>query len=195
MGNSWVSEVVDPLANIGLHNTSLALDSSGHPHITYSHSPSKFIRELKYARWTGSAWSSEVVDTTGQSLSHSLSIDGTGIAHISYFDIAVSALKYAHKNGPTWSVEVVDDQGDVGRYNSLATDSSGQPHIAYYDNSYDALKYAWRSGPTWTIETVDGGGVNVGMGTSLAIDSQGHPQISYYDSDNRDLKHLRWTCE
>jgi len=186
-GSNWHIETVDGSGGFGLGKyTSLALDSSGYPHISYSN---QLNNDLEYARWNGSSWQIQTVDSAGAvGLCTSLELDSSGRPHISYYDESNSALKYARWNGSSWQIQTVDSEGDVGYYTSLALDSSGYPHISYYDDTNKDLKYARWNGSTWQIETVDSDDL-VGEYTSLALDSYNNPHISYYYAYNCDLKY------
>ena len=163
----WQIETVDGPDVVGIY-TSLALDSSGYPHISYIDESNM---NLKYAFWNGSSWEIETVDHfSGIVLLGSftsLALDSSGNPHISYhyhwyYDLKYvpfdSNLRYAFWNGSSWEIETVDGPGDVGRYSSLALDSSGYPHISYFDNTNYDLKYARQT------ETGIGGGSDYSLG-------------------------------
>ncbi len=168
---------------------SLALDSSGHPHVAYG---GDF---LYYAWYNGAVWQIQTVDSSGAVGEYtSLALDAEGRPHVSYYDNADHDLKYAYYDGTTWHIETVDSAGYVGEYTSLALDAEGRPHISYclQDPAHwwacDDLKYTHFDGTSWQIETVDNG-EGVGGYTSLALDAEGRPHISYYDETNGDLKY------
>ncbi len=179
----WQITVVDSKGQVGYH-TSLALDSSDNPHISYNDVTNA---DLKYA-WYDGTWHTETVDSTGQVGYHtSLALDSSDNPHISYYDDSNDDLKYAWYDG-IWRTETVDSMGDVGWNTSLALDSSGNPHISYRDLTNSDLKYAWYDG-TWHTETVDSTGDVGRYSTSLVLDSSDNPRISYYDDTNDDLKY------
>jgi hypothetical protein len=72
----------------------------------------------------------------------SLALDGSGYAHISYFDNTNGDLKYAYQDISGWHFQTVAHDGFVGQYTSLVLASDGNPHISYYDVSNHDLKYA-----------------------------------------------------
>ncbi|MDQ3782511.1 MAG: PQQ-dependent sugar dehydrogenase [Actinomycetota bacterium] len=185
---TWQIETVDSAGDVGWL-TSLALDGSGQPHISYQDWGN---RDLKYARWDGVAWQIETVDSTGDVGGYSsLVLDASGLPHISYRDLTKGDLKYAHWDEVAWQIETVDSVGKVGEFTSLVLDQGGLPHITYYDGTNLDLKYARWDGVAWQIETVDSAGA-VGEFTSLALDGAGLPHVAYFDLGNRDLKYARW---
>ena len=183
----WTIVTVDR-GDVGWY-TSIALDGSGNPRISYHESTNA---DLQYT-WCDADcgdttnWGAVVVDSAGDVGRHSSLYDGSGNLHISYYDETTpnnGDLKYASCSSGcdisgNWTTETVDSAGDVGLDTSLALDGSGNPHISYFDNTSLNLKYAYKSGSSWTIVTVDSLG-SVGEFTSLALDGSGNPRISYH---------------
>jgi hypothetical protein len=209
----WYIENVDPTGGDVSADSSIAVDSSGNPRISYYDSTNY---DLKYARWTGSVWSIQTVDSVGVvGADSSIAVDSSGRPHISYWDYTNKDLKYAwygkvcsHGNGVVyctlafWWRYTVDSVGDVGEFSSIALDSSNNPHISYYDRTNKDLKYAKWTGSAWNIQTVhataDPTG-DTGLYPSLALDSSGNPHISYQlNRENiavqtQNLNYARWT--
>jgi len=169
--------------------TSIALDGGGNPHIAYFAGS----WDLYYARWTGSAWAVEAVDTANDvGVEPSIDVDSSNHAHISYYDASFGDLKYAEWTGTDWTISTVDSTNDVGQYSSLALDSGGKAQISYLDMTNRDLKCAKWTGSSWSISTVDSGGF-VGQYSSIALDALNNAGISYYDMMGTNLKYARWT--
>ena len=161
-------------------DTSIALDSNGYPHISYLATVG-----LKYAKWTGSGWSINTVDSGARGWDTSIALDSNGYPHISY--LATVGLKYAKWTVSEWSTNMVDSVGQG--HTSIALDSNDYPHISYFDLTNGDLKYAKWTGSEWSTNTVDSG--DVGWDASIALDSNDCPHISYYDWTNGDLKYVK----
>lgn len=188
IGGSWSSGYVD---TSGASHHSLAIDSNDYPHIAY-HAETETWGGLRYAKWTGSTWDNEIVDSGSSLQRPSIAIDSNDDPHISYWDGYNHQIKYAIRAGGSWTIEVLDPSDIfVGPDNSLALDSNDYPHVAYYDPL--DLSYARWTGSWWNIEIVDSDG-DTGDGNSIALDSNDYPHISYSnESSDHDLKYARWT--
>jgi hypothetical protein len=111
-------------------DTSIAVDRNNYPHIAYcylAYYEDKYY--FKYARWTGSEWDKQVIESgdfvNGSYLS--LALDKNDYPHIAYYDGTNGDLKYAWWDGSKWNFEVVDSDGDVGSYCSIDLKKDGSP--------------------------------------------------------------------
>ncbi len=179
-GKSWHTYTIDSTQYAGYY-TSMALDSSGFPHISYWEGGST---HLKYAYYNGSSWVREVVDSSGNVGQYSsIDMDKDDNVYISYYDTTNKDLKCAIESGGSWNITTVDSTGDVGKYSSIAVGFDGVVHISYYDATNKGLKYAWRdTSQTWHNQTVESatGSDDIGEYTSIALDPSNNPHISYY---------------
>ena len=182
----WQIQTVDSAGGVGWFS-SLALDSSGNPVISYQDSSNS---DLKLVHCGDAMCSSgntiQTVDSAGVvGLFTSLALDSGGKPVISYYDLGNGDLKLVHCGDATCSsgniIRTLDSAGDVGGYTSLALNSSGNPVISYLDYTNGVLKLVHCGDATCssgnTIQTVDSMGV--GWYISLALDSSGNPVISY----------------
>ena len=191
-GSAWHTEQISPPGSNG-RESSIAVDSNGYPHISWSGSGYNFM----YSRWTGLSWETTTIENDARK--NSLGLDSNNFPHISYFAAgAAHYLKYATYNGSSWNTTAVDlppPSGYFGYRNSLAVDSNNLPHIAYCvegiaGNPY-TIKYTKWNGATWEKETiVSSPTVPCGsVALSLAKDI---PHISYTTSSGGSLHYLQW---
>lgn len=197
-GSSWNIQTLEQgtgSSNFLVSGISLALDSFGRPHISYT---LNFLTEpcescLKYARWTGSAWDIQIIEKKGPVIptsfhSPKLVLDTADVPHILYGRIEgsvlyISYLLYASQAGHIWDVREIDS-GRVGGA-SLGLDANDHPHIIYDDNG--SLTYTYWTGSAWNVQPVSN---ESGGNVSLALDA-GNPHLAYYTSNV--LKYAYWT--
>ncbi|MCW4009156.1 MAG: hypothetical protein NWF05_00860 [Candidatus Bathyarchaeota archaeon] len=187
-GKTWEKQAIDYfyIANLStqvvfsLSYSSLKLDPQNNPHLVYSipnpNSTKQYL--LKYACWTGSAWSIQTVD---YGIRGALALDSFGKPHIVYSG-ADGQLSYASWNGSAWATQIVDPQSsrrltDINNLQYLALDSAGRPYIVYEVGA--VIKFATNSVTGWTIDTLLTGFDTTAFPLgNIVLDSMGYPHFS-----------------
>lgn len=180
----WQTEPVGDAVNYA--QVSMALDSSGRPHVVYiAENPDTAVQELVHVARTSAGWSVPEVIATYPAGPLSMMLDASDTPHVGF--TAGSDLKYAVRNAAgDWSLATVASAAQQGY---LALDSLGQPHAVYADAAYVsspgpsfALTYAYPAGSgAWVSETVDSD-LQTGFFASLAFDGNDHPHVGYITS-------------
>ena len=192
-GAAWATQTVDTSAT-GLACTSLAVDPTGAPQLTYIVDKS----DVRHARWNGATWDVETAAPGGRiGGGASIALDGAGRPHLAYCDAARAWLRYAYWDGAAWHLEDVDaavctEAGYAFEGASIALDGSGNPHIAYATPGAtdQTLRHARRVGGLWQGEAVRTAESFTNI--SLALDGAGTPQLAYREK-GAGVKHSYWT--
>jgi len=189
----WEFETLDSAANVraGM-SSSIALDSSGNPHISYTYVNTTFNRgDLKYASYNGTDWNTETVVASDDSYliySTSLALDSSNQPHISFYENdqvnTEGSFKYASYNGTDWQIQTIESGVGTGGpeyVSSIAIDGFDNPHISFSHLQTTPtitriIKYASYNGTSWNTEIVAS---NCSTSNSLALDSNDVPHISY----------------
>jgi hypothetical protein len=173
-----------PAESIGVHmRTSLKLDGSNNPHISFANYADPNNGTLGYAFGNGSSFSLETADNISQTgWFSSLALNTSGTPYISYYDYGNQDLKIAHRvSSDNWTSQTIDSTGDVGKWTSIAIGSNNVIHVAYFDKTNNKIKYARYDG-SWTISDVTTASQAGDMACSIALDSGNNPHIAYYSA-------------
>jgi len=191
--------------------SSLALDSSGNPHIAYINDGEK----LKYATLNGSNWTIQTVDTDSNlpktEPKFSLVLDSKDTPHIMYFSkstfvdekgdtISSIDLKLAVMQNSSWIIEPVPTSLNLVAFGNMVLDSAGHPHFVakqqFYPEGSDyrrfTVEYFRWDGAAWKTQTVTSNVSLVEFGL-LALDSEDRPHIIYISWWPEQLMYTRWT--
>ena len=193
------------LDNTAGSHTSLALDGSGNPVVSYRRSG---VDDLKLLHCDdpncGGVLGSESVTVPDHGgfpgLYTSLELDTTGAPVISHYDSDRRNLGIARctaANCFTVSRTLPDNSVDVGQFTSLTFGFFNYPIVSYYDAANGDLKVMHCNdtacdGADESITSPDTVG-DVGKFTSVARDLSSRPIVSYFDDTTNDLKVL--TCD
>ncbi len=148
--DAWTTEFVDnPAAAVGKYSSLVVYD----PNTLYVTYYDETNGNLLFAQKNGNIWTAgQIIDGSLPAVDvgqyTSLTLDKTGMGHLSYYDVTNGDLKYATYTGGIWTVDpmAIDDAGNVGMFSSLAITSNGQVGISYYDYTNAALKFATLNG-------------------------------------------------
>jgi hypothetical protein len=181
----------------GLYS-SLALDGSGNPVVSYFEVPHDGLKVLRCNNPPCTSWGATFADPGSILGSYtSIALDAAGFPVVSYFDETNGDLKVVHCGNATCTagntITSPDTTGEVGLYTSLVLNASGHPVVSYYAQSGGDLKLLFCGDATCTsgntIRSPDTGG-DVGKYTSVRLDAAGNPVVSYYDTTNGNLRVL-----
>ncbi len=179
--------------------TSLVLDASGNPVVSYGRADTEDLKVLHCGNPTCTAGNVIATpDTAGSvGLFTSLELDASGRPVVSYYRFDTGNLKVLHcGNANCTSGNVIaspDTAGDVGWFTSLELDANGSPVVSYYRFDTGDLKVLHCGNANCTsgnaISSPDTAG-DTGFTSSLELDANGRPVVSYYRFDTGDLKLL-----
>ena len=171
--------------------TSLVIDGSGRPHISYLDFTTEGDYKLRYATFSNkNGWGTTVVDRGNQrGYDTSIALNNSGnTLFISYYDGGNGRLKFATNTGSGWNVNGFSDSFNVGRYTSAAYDPNNNAGITFFSPENGGFYFRHWNGSSWQASLIDESG-NVGKSTSLDISNGGFPHISYFNDVGDNLKY------
>jgi hypothetical protein len=185
-GWTWSVENVDS----GAKFTSLAVDSRGSVHVSYTDNSSHIVK-YAFRSVESSRWYTLVIDKNLGNATTRLALDSDGNPHICYPDWA--NLKYAFWNGKRWVNQEISPGGAKEYTCSLAISADGTPFVSWYQvrgldgNAYYHIRTAMLKDGVWLARTLDFDG-EAGKWNSTAVDNQGRPFVSYSAFPTGELK-------
>jgi hypothetical protein len=190
-GASWQKQKIPIPSKLVEFYTSIALDQSDHPSISFyeiDDAAGDRVARLRSLMWSGKFWALTTVDSTlGTGKFNSIAVDSSGHRHIAYATVNYdnASLRYAYWNGESWKTQIlVGEGGPAPCYSvSMVLDKNDNPHVTYTDLSHLLVKYATKRGGQWKIQTVDSlAKWGYPDRNGIAVDDQGNPYMSYYDA-------------
>lgn len=205
--------LAEPAAGSGKY-TSIAIDSYGQPHISYTKfypRSDRTYHKLKYIYFdrNDSTWKIYLVKEAGagvaslnEGLYTSIAIDSRDRPHIAFLDDDHDKVRYVfspRQNNWTFSYPTsaeIDQYDNLGGWNSLVLrpgEPQDKPYIAFYDKTRGALTMAEGSyktdikNYTWNTYRIDNRG-DVGLFASLAVKDSKSFGVSYFDESWDDLR-------
>lgn len=205
---------VSQTANRASDESSLALDSSNRPHITWTETGTFGAgQEIAYVRSNGTNWlnalgntwpanSPNVSNNTGVSQRSSIEVDTNNRPHIAWSDNTPGnyEINYVRWNGANWvdinnvvysiSANITNTSG-ISDYPSLELDASNNPHVAWHDNTWNSnyqTCYIYWNGSNWLVGT---NAVYSGSNTVVSANS-GDSLKPWLILDAADMPHVSW---
>lgn len=170
--DEWTIKLIDMGQTRVAASNSIAVDSNGFPHISYSDEDGN---NIKYARWTGTTWITKFVDNSSGGR-NSIDLDSKDNPHIVQTS---DNLRYAWWNGTKWNISILDNS-KVHNAVEIAIDGKDNPHIVYIHDQSE-LTYLYWDGGEWVSEVVMP--QMGGHGACLALDDNDIPHLAFYKSN------------
>jgi hypothetical protein len=168
-----LDQVVDATSSCGAWS-SIALDSTGLPHIAYYAERANPAGEaLVYAHFDGSAWLLEEL-TQGGGFATAIAIDALDHPHIVHA-LRLGTFQYLHREDTDWEHE--EPAGFTAWASSpmsLALDAAGHAHVGMQSMARTPV-YATNASGDWVSTPLGDDFAGV---TALALDSLGHPHVA-----------------
>jgi hypothetical protein len=146
-GGAWKTEDVGRPPSPDFMFTSLKVDASRQPHLSYYDG-----MHLVYGVKKGGGWQFTPVDAEQKLIGFDtvLQLDPAGNPRISYYAFGLETpqedLRLAWFDGRGWRKETVDSQGDVGRYNDMVLTADNRTAVSFYGHE-GILKFALQDSP------------------------------------------------
>jgi len=190
VGASWEAPVVlEPDTFDTGPKSGIAVAPDGTVHVSLEDAAG----HLKYRRGKDGVFEpAQIVDNGLVASASDIAVDGSGDAHIAYYDGGKKVLKLVGQRAGIFAAPMVlDSSGVVGSYHRIVATPSSDLWIAYYDFTNLDLRLIRRQGGSWgPPQTIDSAG-HVGRYASAALGPDGALHIAHWNEDARALRHTR----
>jgi len=183
---SWTSTEIEG-DDVNAGDTSVACDDTGEPVISYFKAGRRTGKNPAYGLWlarrSGSAWSTQPVDSDANAVYNQLAAGPVGELTIAYSGGKNGdTLKVARYNGAAWNISALEAGGS---YATVAYDLvTGYPAVAHVDPGTGQLRFLRWNGTAWTTpETVETGPSMTGC--ALAFGPDGWAYLVYSSTELR----------
>ena len=175
--SSWNVTTLQSIVTSSVIFTSIDLDSSGNPHISYW---DPVNTSLRYTYFDGTSWSDSTLQSTSSvGQYNSIALDSNDYPRISHYNSSHADLEIAVWDGSAWGFTKVDSTSSTGTWTSIAVDDSDNTLISYCYGSGADVRLARHDGAAWRVIDVDT--VRGCQFTSLGLSPEGYPRLAYYD--------------
>jgi len=185
----WTIQLVDSTAGV---YPCIKLDRLGYPHIGYSRFYTRAVE--RYARWDGSRWLTETVDSSSSNMGvwGSLDLDSLDRPHLAYLQVSGSVLRYAYWDGTQWVRLSVDTGVDAYDAANIVVGRNGMVHFACHHSISPYMKYIYWDGSQWVKQVIDSS--SPGDASGLVLDTLGRPHLSFQTQAHGggDPQHCYW---
>ncbi len=195
--------------------SSIAIDSTGNPHIAWSQfNENSGFNDIYHVRLIGGQWqmmdgsvyqpgvSEPIVSTVTNSGMPSLAVDSSNIPHLVWqeqegteADISGGELQYSTWNSETntWTaMQQIETSGPSCGGASLVIDEANRPHVAYRVHSYDdsEIYYRYFNGSDWVTASGDTGTTDINVSNTGSPHSY-QPRLVLSDETTQ-RPHIVW---
>ncbi len=127
---SWFAEVVYTASVRVARESSIAVDSNNHPHISFSYRDGN-NENLMYAKNITGTWVIATIDSEASvGMENDIAVDSNDNTHTSHWQWNGSDLRYSTNKSNEWRTEEIADQA-VWNRTSIAVDSDDNVTIVY----------------------------------------------------------------
>lgn len=183
----------DAGGNVGLY-TSLKLDASGNPVISYFDSSNGDLKVLHCGSATCGPNTSVIADNSSQVGQYTaIKLDASGNPIVSYWDETNGDLKLLHCGNSTCTVNNTITSpyttGNTGWDTSLALDANGNPVISFFDFTASVMKVLHCNNATCSgVNPINTPDILSRRASSIALDTAGNPVIASAGQSDQGLR-------